>query len=64
MTVMPGLNFNGQTVGTYTGETTLVTTIATLTELGLPDVEDQPPTATGEYWLHYRRDQCAVQRVY
>ncbi len=47
MTVTLGLNFNGQTVGTYTGETTLVTNTATipLTEFELPDVEDQGATS-------------------
>ena len=47
MTVTLGLNFNGQTVGTYAGETTQVTNTATipLTEFDLPDVEDQGATS-------------------
>jgi hypothetical protein len=47
MTVTLGLNFNGQTVGTYAGEATEFTNTATipLTAFNLPDVEDQGATS-------------------
>jgi hypothetical protein len=47
LTVTLGLNFNGQTVGTYAGETTQFTNNATipLTAFNLPDVEDQGATS-------------------
>jgi hypothetical protein len=47
LTVTLGLNFNGRTIGTYTGETTEFTNMAVipLTEFNLPDVEDQGATA-------------------
>ncbi|HEY3395078.1 MAG TPA: hypothetical protein VGK58_20405, partial [Lacipirellulaceae bacterium] len=47
LTVTLGLNFNGQTVGTYAGETTQFTNNASipLTAFNLPDVEDQGATS-------------------
>jgi hypothetical protein len=47
MTVTLGLNFNGQTVGTYAGEPAEFTNTATipLTAFNLPDVEDQGATS-------------------
>jgi len=47
LTMTLGLNFNGQTVGTYAGETTQFTNTATipLTAFNLPDVEDQGATS-------------------
>jgi PEP-CTERM motif len=47
LTVTLGLNFNGQTIGTYAGEMAQFTNTATipLTNFNLPDVEDQGATS-------------------
>ena len=59
MTVTFGLNFNGQTIGTYTGETTLVTNTATIPLTRFRATRRRGSgrhQLLGEYRFHGRRD--------